>query len=368
MALAANAANLSMWVWDVSGDDGWMTEQGRSLLGLEPDARVDYAAILDRVHPDDRAARERAIRRALETQGEYELEYRVQQPDGAVRWIHARGRCGRPDDGAGLKLFGVSMDVTARRQAEAEAVQQREELGHLSRVALVGEMAASLAHELNQPLTAMVTNAAAAQRFLANEDVNLDELREILTDIASDGRRASGVIRGIRDMVQKVESKRVIVDVNAVIADAVRLARPDAYARGCELSTDLEPALPPVLADPVQLQQVLLNLVINAFDAMGKLPREQCRVEIASRRVDGGTVEVSVRDRGPGLPPEAPSRVFERFFSTKRDGMGMGLAIARSIIEAHAGSLDAENPDGGGARFWFRLPVPKAAAATAAPT
>jgi PAS domain S-box-containing protein len=345
-----------MWAWDVSGSDGWMTERGRSLFGFRPDARVDFEAI-DHVHPEDRAARERAIKGALASRGEYEMEYRVQQPGGAVRWINARGRCVEPGDGTGPKLFGVSMDVTARKQAEASAAQEREELGHLSRVALVGEMAASLAHELNQPLTAMVVNASAAQQFLARGNVDLQELREIVADITADGRRAGDVIRGIKDMVRKAEGKRVVVDVNTVIVHAVRLARPDAIARNCELTTYPEPGLPPVLADPVQLQQVLLNLVINGFDAMRSLPPEQCRVEIASRLVSAEMVEVSVRDRGPGLPAGAPSRVFERFYSTKRDGMGMGLAIARSIIEAHSGTLDAENADGGGARFWFRIPV-----------
>jgi PAS domain S-box-containing protein len=367
MGLAAEATNLAMWVWDVSGKDWRMTEQGRSLLGLKPDAHIDYAAILNCVHPEDRAAREHAIKRALETRGKYDLEYRVQHPDGAVRWIHGLGRCVEPSDGTGLKLFGVSMDVTARKQAEAAAAREREELGHLSRVALVGEMAASLAHELNQPLTAMITNASAAQRFLACDNVDLQELREILTDIASDGHRASGVIRGIKDMVRKVEDNRAVVDVNTLIAGVVRLANPDAHARHCELTTHLKRELPPVLADPVQLQQVLLNLVINAFDAMHASPRDQSRVEIESRRVDARTIEVSVRDRGPGLPADAPARVFERFYSTKRDGMGMGLAIARSIVEAHAGTLDAENAPGGGARFWFRIPVHEAPA-TPAPT
>ena len=152
----------------------------------------------------------------------------MRQPDGAVRWINARGRCVESGDGTGPKLFGVSMDVTARKQAEASAAQEREELGHLSRVALVGEMAASLAHELNQPLAAMVVNANAAQQFLARDDVNLEEVREILADITADGHRASDVIRGIKDMVRKAEGKRVVVDVNAVIVHVVRLARPDA--------------------------------------------------------------------------------------------------------------------------------------------
>ena len=142
-----------------------------------------------------------------------------------------------------------------------------------------------------------------------------------------------------------------------MIHDVVRLARADAHARRCQLATDLEPELPPVLGDPVQLQQVLLNLVINALDALRTSPADECRVEIKSRRVGAESVEVSVSDHGPGLPADAPARIFQRFYSTKRDGMGMGLAIARSIVEAHSGTLDAENAEGGGARFWFRVAV-----------
>ena len=147
-----------------------------------------------------------------------------------------------------------------------------------------------------------------------------------------------------------------------MIQDVVRLVRADAHARRCELVTDLQPGLPPVLGDPVQLQQVLLNLVINALDALRTSPTDQCRVEIVSRRVGAESIEVSVSDRGPGLPADAPARIFQRFYSTKRDGMGMGLAIARSIVEAHSGTLDAKNAPGGGARFWFRLPVHEPAA------
>jgi PAS domain S-box-containing protein len=357
MGLSADAANLVMWVWDVSGKGGWMTKQGRLLFGFKSGTPLGFASIEDHVHPEDRSARESAIKQALEARGEYELEYRILQPDGQVRWIHGRGRYVAGDNGTGPKLVGISMDITARKLAEAAAAQEREELAHLSRVALLGEMAASIAHELNQPLTAMVANASAGGMFLAKDDVNLAELREILADIEADGHRAGEVIRGIRDMVRKVDPKRVMIDVNAVILDAVRLALPDAHARPCEVSTDLQPGLPPVLGDAVQLQQVLLNLVINAFDAMQASPREQRRVEIVSRRIETDTVEVAVSDRGHGLPAESTSRVFERFYSTKRDGMGIGLAIARSIVEAHSGTLGASNVEGGGARFWFRLPV-----------
>ncbi|HSI32187.1 MAG: MASE1 domain-containing protein [Phycisphaerae bacterium] len=363
MGLAAESANAAIWVWDLSTDEWWITEHGRALFSLEPGARVNLAALLERVHADDRPARVNAIARSIESRGDYEIEYRVQHPGGEIRWLHARGRCVTSGDGSGPTLLGVSTDVTARKQAEAAAVLEREDLAHLSRVALLGEMTASLAHELNQPLAAMAANAAAAQRFLARDEPDLAEVHAILADIAADGRRAAGIIRGIRNMACKADPKRVLVDVNAVVVDVVRLAHPDAYARHCELTTDRETDLPAVLADPVQLQQVLLNLVINALDAMRSCPAGQCRVEVASRRAGATAVEVSVRDRGPGLPAGPPGRVFERFFSTKPDGMGMGLAIARSIIEAHAGTLDAENADGGGARFWFRLPAHESAVA-----
>jgi two-component system, LuxR family, sensor kinase FixL len=357
MALAADAANLCMWVWEVAGDDVKMAEKGRALFGFNSKASIEYASILDQVHPDDRAVRRAALEQALKTKGEYEMEYRVQTVEGAVRWVSARGRCLGGVNGRNQKLLGVSMDVTERRQAEIEAARQRAELGHLSRVALVGEMATSLAHELNQPLTAIVTNARAAQRFIARGELNPTELSEMLADISDDGRRASEVIRGIKGMVRRAESKRDSVNLNEVIADVLRLVRADAVAHGCTVATELEPELPPVLGDTVQLQQVLLNLIINAFDVIRKTPCNPCRVEITSRLLDAECVEVSVRDFGPGLPAEALAKVFERFYSTKEDGMGVGLAIALSIVEAHAGTLCAENAVGGGARFWFRVPV-----------
>ncbi len=224
------------------------------------------------------------------------------------------------------------------------------------RMSLAAE-AAHLAHELNQPLTAIVTNASAAQRFLARGDVKPGELQELLVDIASDGHRAGEIIRSIKLVVRKVVSESRPLDPNAIVTTVLRLVRADAIAHGCTVATELESALPPVLGDAVQLQQVLLNLIVNAFDAMRKTPSGSCRVEIASRFLDARTIEISVRDFGPGLPAGVSSRVFERFFSTKGDGMGMGLAIARSIVDAHGGRLGTENVAGGGARFWVHLPV-----------
>src|SRR5258708_6306410 len=480
MSLAAEAANLGMWVWDVVRDKIWMTDKGRALFGFAPGTRLDDAALISRVHPEDRATRDSAIRRALETKGEYSLEYRVLLPDGTLRWIGARGRCMNVGENKGIPLLGVSMDVTAqkeahdrfrlvveaspngivlvnarghivlvnacveklfgygreeligqgiellvperfrgeypangagfhaesaaraigaglelfarrkdgtefpveigsspiqsqegtqvlnvivdiseRKQAEAEALQHRAELAHLSRVAVMGEMAGSLAHELNQPLAAIVTNAGAALRLLARATLSGEQLREVLQDIVADGRRASEVIHTIKGMGRKEEGAKRLLDLNDVIAEVLRLMRSDALAHDCTVLTELHPALPKVEANLVQLQEVFLNLIVNAFEASKGVPRVQRRVIIRTERDGDGAVRACVRDFGTGLPADKPERVFDQFFSTKREGMGIGLFIARSIAVAHGGTLYAENAEGGGAQFWLRLPASK---------
>lgn len=362
MSLAAESARLALWEWDVERDEVLMSGESRRLFGFEPHEPINFRSLNERVHPDDRLMRQAAVDRALQTRGVYEMEYRLLLPGGTIRWMAARGHARIIGEDRKPRIVGVSLDITREKLAGAEVERHRAELGHLSRVALVGEMAASLAHELNQPLTAIVANAGAAQRFLARDEWKAAELREVLADIAADGHRAGEVIRGIKGMVRKVETKRTAVNINEVVGNVLKLARADALSLDCTLRTELAPEPPLVTGDVVQLQQVLLNLVINAFDAMRASRGELCAVEITTRCV-AGTVEVSVRDHGPGLPPGPPAKVFERFFSTKPEGMGLGLAIARSIIEAHRGTLEAENasaagdPAAPGARFSFRLPV-----------
>jgi PAS domain S-box-containing protein len=602
MNLAAEAANLGMWVWDVVRDEAWMTDKGRTLYGIGPDERLDNATMTVRAHPEDRAARAGAIKRALDTQGEYATEYRVLLPDGTLRWIGARGHCIHVGDPKGLRLLGVSMDVTAqklaqdalresearfrtmsdtapvmiwmsgtdklctffnkgwldftgrsleqelgngwaegvhredldpcfevyansfdarqpftmeyrlrrsdgeyrwvldsgtprlasdgaflgyigsciditerkqaqdrfellveaspngivlfktqgqivlvnacaeklfgyerqeligqsvelllperfrgvspahpagfapaaqaigarvelfgrrkdgtefpveigsslikspegtlvlsviidssaRKEAEAQTRQHREDLGHLSRVAIMGEIAGSLAHELNQPLTGIVNNASAGRRFIARGRSDLTKLNSLFESVIADGRRAGEIIRGIRSMVRKGEEVRGPVKLNNVIASVLGFIHSDALGRHCTLITEIDSKLPLVEADQVQLQQVLLNLVVNAFEAMRETPATERRVIIRSERESDGRVRVSVRDFGIGLPLEGPQQIFEQFFSTKREGMGMGLAIARSIITLHGGELAASNAQGGGARVYFSLPA-----------
>jgi two-component system sensor kinase FixL len=221
----------------------------------------------------------------------------------------------------------------------------------------MGEMSASIAHELNQPLAGILSNAAAGQRFIDRGDVDQREIRELLGDIIADSRRASDVVRGIRGMVKKEKMARRSVDLNEVVTDALRMASPDALLHSCQLETSLDPNLPAIQADPVQLQQVLLNLAINAFDAMREIPTSKRKVVIATQSRGDGTVRASVRDYGVGVSEEMQNRLFDPFFSTKTEGLGMGLAIVRSIVESHGGTIRAENADGGGTRFEFVVPV-----------
>ena len=357
VVLAAEAAHLGVWEMDPATNQLWMSDSARALFQFNSEARVNHALLQDRVHPEDRALRDSAVKGAIEARGEYEIEYRVLLPDGTLRWIGARGRCVTGENGKRTRLIGVSIDITPRRLAEAEALQHREDLGHLSRVAAMGELVASIAHELNQPLSGITSNASAGQRFIDRGDVDLRELRELLGDIMADGRRAGDVIRGIQRMVKKGVPARQRVNLNDLVTNVTRMVNPNAMLQSCALETLLEPNLPAIEADPIQLQQVLLNLVINAFDAMHDTAVPHRKVVIATERNADGAIRTSVRDYGVGIPEEARERVFEHFFTTKPKGLGMGLAIARSIVESHGGTIAAENVDSGGARFHFILPI-----------
>ena len=365
MGLAAEAANAAMWVWDVSADDLWMTEQGRSLFGFKPDARINFAATMDRVHPEDRAARESAIRRALETRGEYEIEYRLLEPDGVVRWINGRARCVEPNDGTGLKLFGVSMDVTARKQAEASAAQEREELRkkraeleHVARVATLGELTATVVHEIAQPLAAILANSSAGIDFLDAPEPDLREARAALSDICADTERAAEVIRRLRDMLKRDTPGFTSLDLNQLIRDVDRIVHGDAVAHKVTVELDLWPGVLLVKADNVQLQQVMLNLMLNAFSAMGEAQLNGARrLIVRTKSIDASNVLVELQDSGTGIAPEKLESIFDPFVTNKRDGLGIGLAISRTIVERHSGKVWAANNPDRGATFSITLPI-----------
>jgi signal transduction histidine kinase/integral membrane sensor domain MASE1 len=248
-------------------------------------------------------------------------------------------------------------EITERKRAEMDAQRSRQELAHFTRVSTMGELAASLAHELNQPLTGILTNAQAARRFLERTPPDLDELRGILTDIVEDDKRASDVIQRLRELLRKGEPKLSHLDLNALIRDVAKLLGSDAIIRNVSVTLELDPTLPMAKGDRVQLQQVVLNLLLNAMDAMSDGVDGDRTVLVRTRNTEVQTLHVSVQDAGSGLRDGAHDLVFEPFYTTKPAGMGMGLAIARSIIEAHGGVIWAANNPARGATFHFALPV-----------
>jgi PAS domain S-box-containing protein len=284
-------------------------------------------------------------------------EEKLTDARGQIRWLQTVKRPIVDKHGVANQVLGASTDITMRKQAEAELRQQRDELAHLTRVSTMGELATSLAHELNQPLTAILSNAQAAQRFLAANPADLDEVNEILRDIVEDDNRASEVIRRLRAMVKKDDLKFSPLDLAALINDVALLVHSDAVLQNVRVSLELNPGLPPVRGDKVQLQQVMLNLLLNAFDAMKDCPPDKRAVSVKAEPDGAEKLKVSVADHGIGLTSDRIDKIFQPFYTTKREGLGMGLSISRSIIEAHGGRLWAENHPGRGATFYFTVPV-----------
>jgi PAS domain S-box-containing protein len=355
--LAAESADLAFWILYPEQGGAWMSDKGRRIYGFDSNLPLTCELILSRIHPDERAAVKADYDRACSLHGAFESEHRLLLPYGKTRWVIMRGRCLQDEHGNLLETIGVTLDVSAQKQAALQVQVQREEMAHRNRVALMGEMTASFAHELNQPLTAIANNASAARRFLQRGNIDPGLLQQLLQDMVADSQRAGEVIRGIRSLVRKETSVQTLLNLNSVIDDTVRLVSSDVLNRESVVTTELDPQLPQVQAALVQIQQVLLNLIINALDAVEGLPSAERRIIIITRSDKGDVAEVSVRDFGVGLPKDRPDKVFDHFFSTKQKGMGMGLTIVRSIIEAHGGTIDAENAPDRGARMVVRLPA-----------
>ena len=276
---------------------------------------------------------------------------------GKVMWLQTIKRPICDESGVATQVLGSATDITARKRAESELAAQRNELAHLARVAMLGELSGSLAHELNQPLTAILANAQAAQRFLARSDVDLDEVREILQDIVSDDKRAGEVISGLRLLLKKGPTVQQSVDMNQTVNEVLRLVRSDLLNTGVIVNTDLTTGLPPVHADRVQLQQVLINLIVNACEAMSSVADTGRQLIVRTAMTVNGEIGVSVSDMGPGISPQNLTRLFDPFFTTKQHGLGLGLAVCRTIMDAQGGKLWADNNTTRGATFHFTLPA-----------
>ena len=358
MSLAAESAQLALWDWDVASDSVWMKEEGRKFFRFGLGEPLHYANLAGRVHPDDSAVLATAIQHALKTRGPYEAEYRIILPDGSVRWIAARGRYpSSVVNDAPPRILGVSMDITRQKQAGAEAQQLREDLAHLSRVAAVSALSGSLAHELRQPLTSILSNAQAAQRFMAQDPLDLAELRAILADIVSADRRAEEVIGRLRIMLRRGAVALQPVSVNESLEELLSLTRSDLVARGVSVSKLTTGNLPLAMTDRVHLQQVLLNLIVNACDAMESNPPDD-RVLTVTTFIEQNEMRIGVLDCGVGLPDDVEI-LFQPFHTTKDGGLGMGLAICRTLVTSHGGRLWAERRVERGAAFYVALPLAK---------
>ena len=278
--LAAESADLAFWILYPGQNTAWMSEKGRLIYGFDSNLPLTCDLILSRVHPDERADVKAAYDRACALSGTFETEHRLRLPYGKTRWVIMRGRCLKDEEGNLLETIGVTLDVSAQKQADLQLQHQREEMAHRNRVSLMGEMTASFAHELNQPLTAIANNASAARRFLERGNIDPALLQQLLHDMVADSQRAGEVIRGIRSLVRKETGVRTVLDLNAVITDTVRLVSSDVLSRESVVTTELDPQLPQINATLVQIQQVLLNLIMNALDAMEGLPPAERRIII----------------------------------------------------------------------------------------
>jgi two-component system sensor kinase FixL len=361
MVHVTKAAQLGLWLWDAGTDTIWVNDELRLLFGFAPEQRLGFRQFMSAMHPEDREPVQRAVQESAATGAEFDRQYRVRHPDGQIRWIESRGRAEFGRDGRPLRVLGVARDVTARRETELALQHGRNEIAHLSRVAMLGELSGSLAHELNQPLAAILFNAQAAKRFLAEGHADLNELNEILQDIVEADVRAGEVIHRLRLLLKKGEVQLQNLNTAEVLHDVLKLVRNDLLNHNIQLSVDLARELPPVFGDRIQLQQVMLNLLLNACDAMEQVAPGHRQLVVRAAPTTGGGVRVSVSDRGPGLAPSVATRIFEPFFSTKAHGLGLGLSVCMTIITAHRGQLWAENNPDRGATFHFELPAATAA-------
>jgi PAS domain S-box-containing protein len=357
VSLATEAAGAGLWILDWKKQVFWANARAREMFDFAENQKIDMETFFGLLDPVGRETVDSALRRAVEEQADIDVEYQILLPDGKSRWIASKGRPLFDPAGQIERVIGLSIDITTRRTAEIEAAELRRELAHSGRVTLLGQLASSLAHELSQPLGAILCNAEAASIMLGQPLPDIEELREILQDVIRDDRRAGQVIHKLRSLLKKGTLDFQPLPIVEVIEEVMVLVAPDAAARHVALEFDAEPDLPNISGDRTHLQQVLLNLVVNAMDALNGHTNGERRVKIRARAGDPGWIVVDVHDNGPGIPEESLGSIFEPFFTTKESGMGMGLAISKNMVEAHGGQIHAENHPDGGARFSFTLPV-----------
>jgi PAS domain S-box-containing protein len=335
------------------------SEEIYRIWGFDPAQGVpSRKAVLQRIHPDDRDRLDAEVERAVREKKRYSTAFRIVLPDGTVRHLESIGQPVFSTNGKLVEVVDTEIDVTERMRAEEAYREAQMALAHANRVATMGQLTASITHEVNQPITAAVTYASAARRFLSAEPPNFREVDDALSKIVKEGNRAGEVVERVRALVKKVPARKDTVAIDDAILEVIALTRAEAANNSVSMRTQFAEGLPRVQGDRVQLQQVILNLVVNAIQAMSAIREGPRELQISIDAVPSeGSVRVEVQDTGPGLSAETLPRLFEPFYTTKSEGMGMGLSICRAIIEAHGGRLWATGCEPRGALFQFTIPA-----------
>jgi PAS domain S-box-containing protein len=377
LAEAQRLSNTGSFGWNLSSGKIYWSQETYRIFEYDSATEPTLERVLDRTHPEDRELVQAVIDQILRDRKDFDVEHRLLMRDGSVKYLRVVGRLSREDEAGNFEFVGAVTDITERKRAEEALQRAQAELAHVSRVMTVGQLSASIAHEMNQPLSAIVTNANAGLRWLAGDSPSLEEANQAIRRIIRDGERASAVVRRMHALFKKAPTTKEQLDINEVIQEVLNLSQGEIKSNRISLRTRLANDLPLVIGDRIQFQQVILNLVLNGIQAMSGTTERPREMEVSSEKVSAkhsgykpenpeqsslANVEwshllITVQDSGPGLEPQLVNRPFEAFYTTKPQGLGIGLTISRSIIEAHGGKLWAKAKAPPGAIFQFTLPI-----------
>jgi len=357
---AVGAAAVGLWRWSAETELLWLTDEAKAILRLAPTAVCDPEQIAALIHPDDLPRLRDTIIAASKSGVPFDVNIRLAVEDSRPgRWLRCRGRSLADGQDRIMRIDGTLVDISERMEMQTEISRQRQSLIHLSRVGTIGKLSGALAHELSQPLTAIMNNAYAIDRMLNQKPVNLSEVRDAISDIIEDDSRVNAVISHLRALLKKDNADFGPVDMTLLIHKVLGLVRKELALHRVKPVIAIAPDFPTVWGDEVQLQQLLLNLIMNAVDAIGSSGKDGGSLSITAYSTDGpgGTYHLCVSDTGGGFKPGVMEKLFEPFYSTKEQGLGLGLSISHAIVNAHNGTIRAENNNEGGATFHVTLPM-----------
>lgn len=356
LAEAQKLSRTGSFGWNVASGEILWSEETFRIFECDRAMKPSLELVLQRTHPEDRAVVRQFVERVTDDGTDWNFEHRLLTPDGSVKYVHTMARAAQNASGA-LEFVGAVMDITATRRADEELHQTRAKLAHFARVTTLGELTASIAHEVNQPLTGVMTSGNACLRWLDNQPPDIKKARQSVDRMIRDADRASQVVERVRNLAKKAPPHKIWLDINETVEEIISLTRREVRQNHILLRTQLSIDVPLVLADRIQVQQVILNLFVNAIESLSATSNGLRELLVTTGKDTSNGVILSVVDSGSGLDQEKLEDIFDSFYTTKREGMGMGLAVSRSIIEAHGGRLWASPNEPRGANFRFTLPI-----------